>query len=195
MKKSLEITLRDVFGGDGQIRFEDRKVSKLERRKTTTKKKSDIGISVSSSMDEVTTELRKVEIQTFRYQNGYPVMRLGGIHGKLWGALEEARRTLYMLGDPSFRSKGITQSIQIQPMWVQLNPLEKIRTETLPQILNTPSRSMITQQYDVIPKCTIKITLICPDNLDRLVEKLFAQVQSMGLLNKRRAIIEEVREL
>lgn len=192
MQTKLEITFRDVFGGDGNVRYEDQKVSKLERKKTTTRKKSDIGVSVESSMDEVTSELRKTEIQTFRYQDGYPVLRLGGTHGKLWGALEEARRTLNMLGDASFRNKGITQSIQIQPVWVQLEPLGEIKTEMLPQILNSPGRPMVVQQYDVIPRCKVNVELIYPDSLSELVEKLLNQVKSMGLLNKRRATIENI---
>jgi hypothetical protein len=192
MKKTIELVFRDVYGGDGNVRYEDQQVPKLERTKTTTKKRSDIGVAVSSSMDELTTELRKVEIQTFHYQDGCPVLRLGGTHGKLWGALEEARKTLNMLGDSSFRSKGITQSIQIQPVWVKLEPLEDIKTEVLPQILNAPGRPMVIQQFDVIPRCKVTFDLIYPDSLDKLVAKLLDQIQSMGMLNKRRATIESI---
>jgi hypothetical protein len=195
VKKSLEIVFRDVFGGDGNIRFENRETPKLERTKTTKRKKSDIGISVESSMDEVTTEVRKAEVNTFRYENGNPVLRLGGTHGKLWGALEEARRTLYMLGDSSFRSKGIVQSIQVQPVWVKLNPLEELKTEILPQILNAPGRPMVTILFDVLPRCMVNIELLYPDNLNKLVEKLLNQIQTMGLLNKRRATIEDIKIL
>lgn len=193
MKKSLEIVFKDVYGGDGNIRFEDRETPKLERTKTTTRKKSDIGIAVESSMDEVTTETRKAEVHTFRYENGNPVLRLGGTHGKLWGALEEARKTLYMLGDSSFRSKGIVQSIQVQPVWVKLNPLEELKTEVLPQILNAPGRPMVVMLFDVLPRCKVNIELLYPDNLDKLVKKLLTQIQSMGLLNKRRATIEDIK--
>ena len=196
MNKKLEITFRDVFGGDGQVRYVDEEVQKLDRKKTTTRKKSDIGIAVSSSMDEVKTELQKTSIQTFRYEDGAPILRLGGTHGKFWGALEEARRALYMLGDTSFRARGITQSIQIQPVWVELESLEEMKVETLPQILNSPGgRSMVFLKFDVIPKAKINIELIYPDELDKLVKKLLSQVQSMGLLNKRRATIEKLTEL
>jgi len=190
MKQKLELVLRDVYGGDGCIRYEDKEVPKLTRKKTTTKTRSDIGVPVEQSMDEVSTELKKAEIQTFRYQDGHPVMRLGGTHGKLWGALEEARKTLYMSGDSDFRAKGITQSIQVQPIWVQLEVLEDIRTETLPQILNAPGRPMVVQQFDVIPRCKATVELLYPDNFVKRVKKLLAQIQLMGLLNKRRAIIE-----
>jgi len=195
MKKSLELTIRDVYGGDGQIRYTDIEVPKLERSKTTKRKKSDIGVSVESSMDEVTMERRKVEVQTFRYSNGKPTLRLGGTHGKLWGALEEARSTLYMIGDSSFKNKGITKSLQIQPVWVELEPLENMVVEALPQILNTPRSSMVIQQFDVIPRCKAKVDLIFPDTLEELIGKLLKQVQSMGILNKRRATIEEMKEI
>jgi len=195
MKKSLEITFKDVYGGDGNIRYEDRETPKLQRTKTTSRKKSDIGISVKSSMDEVTTELKKTEVHTFRYENGNPLLRLGGSHGKFWGALEEARRTLYMLGDSTFRSRGIVQSIKVEPVWVKLNPLEELKTDVVPQILNAPGRSMVFIVFDVLPRCKVNIDLIYPDSLEKLMEKLLAQIQTMGLLNKRRATIEDIKSL
>jgi len=195
MRKSLELTIRDVYGGDGQIRYMDVEVPKLQRKKTTKRTKSDIGVTTESSLDEVTNEKRKAEVQTFRYANGKPLLRLGGTHGKLWGALEEARSTLYMIGDNSLKSKGITKSLQVQPVWVELEPLEDMVVETLPQILNTPGSSMITQQFDVIPRCKARVDLVFPDALENLIGKLIEQVQSMGILNKRRATIEKVEEI
>jgi len=192
MKQKLELIFRDVYGGDGNVRYEDKKTPKLERKKTTTRRRSDIGVPVEQSVDEVSTELRKVEVQTFRYQDGHPIMRLGGTHGKLWGALEEARKTLYMSGNSDFRAKGITQSIQVQPIWVQLEVLEGISTETLPQILNAPGRPMVVQQFDVIPRCKVTLELLYPDSFEKQVKKLLAQIQVMGLLNKRRATIESM---
>lgn len=193
MKKSLEITFKDVYGGDGNIRYEDRETPKLERTKTTTRKKSDIGIAVESSMDEVTTEMKKTEVHTFRYENGNPVLRLGGTHGKLWGALEEGRKTLYMLGDSAFRSRGLVRSIQVLPVWATLTPLEELKTDVVPQILNTPGRSMVFIVFDVVPRCKVNIELLYPDSLETLVEKLLDQIQTMGLLNKRRATIVDIK--
>jgi len=195
MKKSLELTIRDVYGGDGQIRYMDVEVPKLQRKKTTKRTKSDIGVTTESSLDEVTSEKQKVEVQTFRYTNGKPLLRLGGTHGKLWGALEEARRILHTIGNDSFKNKGITKSLQVQPVWVELEPLEDMTIETLPQILNTPGSSMVTQRFDVIPKCKARVDLVFPDALENLIGKLIEQVQSMGILNKRRAIIEKVEEI
>jgi len=196
MKKSIEFTFQDVFGGDGEIRYKDMIVPKLQRKKTTSKTRSDLGIAVESSMDEVSTEKRKTEIHTFRHAGSTPLLRLGGTHGKLWGVLEEARKTLNMLGEGSFRNTGITKSIQIQPVWVELEPLEKIKLESLPQLLNTIGhKSMIVQYFDVIPKCKAQIDLIYPDKLDKLVNQLLEQIQSMGILNKRRATIIGLKEI
>lgn len=196
MKKSYELIFRDVYGGDGEKRFVEVEEQKLSRKKKTTRTKSDIGIPVESDMDEVQTEIRKAEVQTFRWNgNKVPLMRLGGVHGKIWGALSGARKFLHLLGDSRFKSPKLLEMVTVQPVWVELEPLEEIVTEELTQILNAPGRPMITQKYDVIPKCKCRITLIYPDSIDEQVVELMEQFQTIALLNKRRATVEDMREI
>lgn len=195
MEKTFEVVFKDVFGGDGQIRYMDVEVPKLKRTKKTSRTKSDIGIAIESSVDELMTETVKREVHTFRYQNGKPTLRLGGTHGKLWGALEEGRRTQFMLGDASFRGR-IMDVVQIKPVWVELEPLEEMKVEVLPQKLNVPGgRSMTFPQFDVVPRCKCTVTVAYPDNIHPLVDKLLDYIKTMGMLNKRRATIESMEEV
>lgn len=196
MRQIYELTLNDVYGGDGEIRYIDVEEPRLTRTRTTKKTRRDIGISVESGMDEVVTQKVKREVHTFRYINGKPVLRLGGAHGKLWGALREARGVLYAMGRPQYKSMRLLDTIQVQPVWAELEPLAEIQVEKLPQILNTFGRtSMIVQLYDVIPSCKAQIELVFPDELKGIVEGLVVQLKNMGIFNKRRATIQEFKVL
>ncbi|MFH1486815.1 MAG: hypothetical protein ABIH46_12160 [Chloroflexota bacterium] len=196
MKLDLELTLTDVFGGDGFTRFIDVEEPKLIRTRTTKRTRSDIGVGVESGMDEVVTEKVKKDVHTFRSENGTPVLRLGGVHGKLWGALKEARGILYAMGDSTYRSRAVLQAIQVLPLWIPLETDKEMEVQSLPQVLNTMGRtSMIIQRYDVIPECTVRVTLVFPDALRRVVDGLLEQLPNMGILNKRRAIVKDIKVL
>ena len=193
MEKSFKLVFRDVYGGDGAERFEEVEEQKLSRKRSTSRTRSDIGVTTESAMDELRTEKSKKSIATFRRDDaGQIIMRLGGVHGKLWGTLKDARGQLFnALGDARFKSPQIMNTIQIQPVWVALTPMAESRVEQLPQILNAGFRStMIVQRFDVLPKASCQVTLLFPDNLEEHVDRLLQQVQMMGCLNKRRATME-----
>jgi hypothetical protein len=198
VEKRLQLTLRDVYGGDGFERFIEVEEQKLKRKRGTTRTRSDIGVPVESSMDEVATEKGQKSVHTFRRNEaGKPELRLGGSHGKLWGALKDARGVLFnALGDSKFKSIRLMDSIQILPVWVELIPLTEVKVESLPQILNTGFKStMIVQRYDVIGKAQCEVTLNYPDALDGHVKALLEQLKVMSFLNKRRATIAEMKVL
>ena len=197
MKKTYEITLQDIYGGDGFTRIIEETAQVLDRSKKTKRTRSDLGIAIESDMAELKTQVMKKEVHTFRMEDGKPVMRLGGVHGKLWGALREARATLYVLGKPEYRSQKLMDTIQIEPIWISLETDGKEMTvEKLPQVLNTMGKSsMIVQYFDVIPQATIKVTISYPDGLDKIIDGLLEQVKHMGLFNKRRTTIRKIKEL
>ena len=194
MEKKLTLVLRDVFGGDGIVRYIDAKQTKLSRVKTSTKTRADIGVSIEAATNEVVSETIKREINTFQYRNGKPILRLGGAHGKLWGTLKGIRSTLFMLGKPEFKSSRIIEMIQVLPVWVELEPLEEIKEQQLPQILNSPGRPMVIQYYDVIPLAKCEVTLVYPDVIKKQVATLLEQLPFVGFLNKRRATLESLTE-
>jgi hypothetical protein len=192
MEKHIALTLKDIFGGDGIVRYIEAKEEKLSRTKSNSKTRADIGVKIETSINEITTELVKREINTFRIENGKPVLRLGGAHGKLWGTLKAIRTSLYTLGNPSFRSARMMDMIQVTPIWVALELLAEIQVQQLPQILNSPGHPMVITYYDVIPLAKCVATLTYPDAIDNQVAQLLEQLKFTSFLNKRRASVESM---
>jgi len=119
------------------------------------------------------------------------MLRLGGSHGKLWGSMKSAGEILYEINE--FKSKAmvgrIMRAVMIDPEWVTLKNGGEIKTEILPQLMNTPGQSQIQQYFDVIPECECTVNISYPDALNTNVTKLLDYVQSMNCLNKRRGRI------
>lgn len=197
MQKTYEFTVRDIFGGDGNVRFIEVEQQKLTRTRSTKRTRSDIGITQESALGEVVSEKMNKEVYTFRFEGDTPVLRLGGSHGKFWGALKEAKAVLYSaVGDTGFRAKALLAPVQVLPVWVPLEVLEPMKVETLPQILNTGGgNTMITQMFDVIPKARFTLTLVYPEALDHKIAVLLDHLRTMSMFNKRRATVVEIKEL
>jgi uncharacterized membrane protein len=193
MKYELTLQLENVFGGDGFVRYEDQKIPKLVRKKVKSRKSEDIGVSVDRSMEEIQYEIQKVEINTFKQENGNYYLRLGGIHGKLWGVLREIGYLLRETGK-EFGSKAevdrLLMKVIISPVWIKLKNIENMHVEQLQQILNAPGKPMIIQNFDVIGKCLANVSVEFPDMFQDKVEKLLESMQNLACLNKRRAIIK-----
>ena len=148
-------------------------------------------------MAEVITENIKREVHTFKQNGNGPEIRLGGAHGKLWGALKEARGVLFnAMGDQRFKSPRILEAIQVRPVWVTLVPMAETRVDVLPQIMNSMSRGLVPQHFDVIPQAVCDVTLIFPANLAGHVDTLIDMLRnSGGMLNKRRATVHSIEVL
>lgn len=193
MKQDLTLELEYVFGGDGFVREEPKEKIGLKRTRTRTTTKTSIGIPIPEATEEEQKEMKMEPIHTFRMENGVPMLRLGGSHGKLWGALKEAARQLYNLGDRDF-AKGYTAIVDmvlVNPSWVKLETDgEPMHVEGIPQEMKGLGGGMIIQYFDVIPKATVHVQLVYPDALEKKVRKLLEQVQFGTHLNKRRTTIK-----
>lgn len=197
MKKTYELTIADVFGGDGNVRHIEVDEQRIVRTRTTRRTRSDIGVGVESGMDEVVTERSTKPVDTFRYNaEGKPLYRLGGTHGKLWGSLKDARGVLFnAIGDQRFKSPRILEAIQVRPVWCVLEPLSERQVESLPQVLNGYGSTMIVLRYDCYPLVTTTVDILFPDNLEGHIQALLEQLQTMGVFNKRRASIARIEEV
>lgn len=194
MKKTLELIFRDVYGGDGITKYIDVEETKLSRTKKSTKTRDDIGVGVETTENEIRTEKHKQEVQTFFYEDGTPLLRLGGSHGKLWGALRGIALTLYHLADPKFKkgANPIMNLVQIAPVLVPLEILEPMKIQKLPQKL-AGGATMVTMYYDTIPRAKCQVTITYPINIKEHVEALLEQLSSVSLFNKRRATLESMK--
>jgi len=197
MEKKLEIVFKDVYGGDGNVRYIDVTADKVVRTKSSTTTRHDIGVPVKDSTDEVISEVHKQDVQTFIYDNGneMPLLRLGGAYGKFWGVLREIALRFYHLGEPVF-NKGalpIVKQIQIKPVLVPMEILKPMQIQRLPQKLAGGS-AMITMYYDVIPTAKCQITLTYPEKIEKQVQQLLAELPFTSMFNKRRATIESIED-
>jgi hypothetical protein len=197
MKWAVELELRDVYGGDGEVRYEPREKVTLSRTRTKTMVRESIGIAVKVGTEEEIKEKKLEPIATFRFdeERDAPTLRLGGAHGKLWGALKASAKHLYNLGDPDFKKayKAAMDMITVSPVWVPLEVEGDIRVEGIPQVLKGSGGGMIIQRFDVIPKARVRVTLTFPDALEPKVEKLLQQLEMGSHLNKRRASIRVLK--
>lgn len=189
----LELELRDVYGGDGEKRHEIEEVTKLKRTKKRKEIRADIGLQVSGNeIEEEAVEKIERDINTFRRDtDGTPIMRLGGAHGKLYGALKDSAAALKLMGVSPFTKgyKTLLNSIAIFPVWIKLEMDSNKKTQVvdLPQILASFKKTMIIQRFDVIPRCKAKLTLSFPDVMQDDVEKMVRGLENISMLNKRRA--------
>lgn len=193
MKIELQLELTDVFGGDGELRYEEIEKVQLIRTRTKTFVRESIGLSVELTTQEDIKSKRLESVNTFRLdEEGRPLLRLGGAHGKFWGSLKAAAKQLYDLVDVDFKKsyKAVLDMVNVQPMWVPLDiEGDTIRIENIPQVLRGGG-GMIVQHFDAIPKATCKVYLIFPDKLKGKVEKLLNQVEVGSHFNKRRTMIK-----
>jgi hypothetical protein len=193
MEKTLEIEFTNLFGGDGNLRYIQVEEQKLSRQKKSKISKESLpGVSMDNSTNEVKTEVKTQEVQTFqRDEKNIPIFRLGGVHGKMWGATRAAGKLLAELGHPEFKSKaGVDKymtMINFEPQMVKLENIGKITETQVPQILNTMGNSMVIQRYDTIDKCTCKLKIQYPDAIEAKVLAMLEQSCKMATMNKRRA--------
>lgn len=158
---------------------------------TTTKHEIDEDLAKETERAE-TKEKTRIEIQpcyTFKEEDDKIIFRLGGPYGKLAGLLKEAGSVLYTMKEPGFRTgyKKMVKSLIIRPQWATLENVENLYVHKIPQLTAGRSQSMIILYYDVIPKCTAKLTIDFPEKNRELLEKLLEQAQGLPFGPKRRA--------
>lgn len=198
MKLKLRLELDDVYGGDGFTRIERMEEVKLSRSKKNVRVRNDVGVPVTAEESERRTEVVEREVNTFRRDDkGNYYLRLGGAHGKLWGAMREAAEILKDSEGvfKSFSEIGrLMRGVKVLPIWVRLENPEGIRLEAQPQILNGRRSSMITIHFDVISKCEASVELVFPDSMEARVRRTLKQLESINCLNRRRSTIKVLKE-
>lgn len=197
-EKEILLKLEDVYGGDGFERPDTVEEVKLERSKEKITVRKDIGIPVKKERSEKQVEIKDIKVHTFRRDDdGTPLYRLGGPHGKLWGLLKEAGYNMYQSGEQENKitTDRVLRAVRISPQWVRLQMGDgvEIKTDVLPQELSGRSSSMITMHYDVIPECEAEVTMKYPDVYEDLLMKYLDRAQTMAFGNKRRGVLTVVK--
>lgn len=194
--RQLELELTDIYGGDGFERPHTVEEVNLEESKTTITVRKDLGVPVEQERERKQITEKEVAVRTFRRdEDGTPMYRLGGTHGKLWGAMKEAAESMYDTGEIELSLTAIENrfmpAIQIQPQWVRLEMPEgsEIEMDVLPQILNTRDSSMVEHHFDVIPEARTEVEIAHPEAYQNPVDKCLNRLQTLNFGNKRRGTI------
>ena len=194
MELKLNLQIENLCGGDGNLRFIEEKVIKLKRTKSKKTTKSSTGVSSESGVGEEQSEVVKKEIQTFKMEDGKPVYRFGGIHGKLWGHLRASGKMLATLGEDGFDSMAFVDrmmmSVNITPINVVIEKHEPMEILEIPQITAGISKAMIIQKFDYLPKCEVELKLVFPEMYKDRVLRMLEQAEELAGMNKRRATLK-----
>jgi len=190
----LELKLKDIYGGDGFERPHQVEEVKLDRSKEKVTVRKDVGVPVKKEREEKQVETKEVKVNTFkRDEDGTPLYRIGGTHGKLWGAMKEAGYLMYQTGEQENKitTDRVMKAVQIMPQWVPLEMDDGVEMEmdVLPQELSGRQNAMIETYFDVIPECEAEVKLRYPKEFEELVMKYLDRVQTMNFGNKRRGTI------
>lgn len=200
-QKHIVLRLTDIYGGDGFERPHTVEEVNLEESKTTITVRKDLGVPVERERERKQVTEKEVAVRTFkRDDDGTPMYRLGGTHGKLWGAMKEAAESMYDTGEIDLSLTAIKERfmpvVQIRPQWVRLETPDDtdIELDVLPQMLNTQGSSMVEHYFDVIPEATAEVDIRYPEPYEPVVEQCLERMETMSFGNKRRGTLEVTDE-
>ncbi len=215
MKAELKLEMTDVYGGDGIVRLKKLEKITLARKKKKTTTGSQIGVAFDRESSEVQTDVVDEKINTFRVMDGFPVLRLGGAHGKLWGAMRATGKQLADIGE--FDSKAfvdrIMNMLSINPVFVPVTDggfsewIDEIKDEIMkPEDISKSNGhfridsifqkmgggfgTALPLYYDVIEKSIVDLTLTYPEQLSKQVKKLVYGLESGSHMNKMRTMLK-----
>ena len=198
-KYRVRLHLQSLYGGDGFERPHTVTEVKLERTNKKIKVRKDLGVPVEREFDEKQVEEKEVSVATFkRNEDGVPLYRLGGVHGKLWGLLKEVGYDMYETGEQAKKvtTDRVLKAVKIEPAWVELegpahvdNWDEFMELDVLPQMLEGRSNSMIETYFDVIPEAHATVEITLPDAYEEKVLEYLDRSQSFSFGNKRRGSV------
>lgn len=199
IKRHIDLHLTDIYGGDGFERPETVEEVTLEESKTTITVRQDVGVPVEKERERKQVKEKEISVFTFkRDEDGTPLYRLGGTHGKLWGCMKEAGVLLYQMGEQKNKvtTERIMKAVQIQPQWVRLEMPDgvEVTQDTLPQELEGRSNAMVEHHYDVVPEAEASVTITHPEAFNDKVDEYLEHAQTINFGNKRRGTLEIVEQ-
>jgi len=200
METKINFEISDLYGGDGflrEIQEEEKVYSKTDKTTAERYKNQDI-----KEAKETKTRIVTKQVNTFRKdEEGNYTQRLGGSHGKLWGSMKAAGIYLVESKNKTFLEYGVKsmaavkrmfQTINMSPTYPKLNGYNKedIWIDKIPQIMAGFGNAMIIQNFDVITKTELEMTLIYPEEYHKLIVEILKTQELIPTLNKRRSTIK-----
>lgn len=196
-KAYLDVTINEVYGGDGQVRYKQMEHKKLDRERKTKRGKSSMPeLEATKKTTEVITEIVDEAINTFKLVDGKPILNLGK---KIRGTLKAIGINYARMQHPLFPSqafaKDIMSMINVEPEIFELSDDKKwmengnYHLAESPQLLNSPGKPMITQYFDAIKTVNAKIIISYPSTFEPQVNALIHLLPTVKTLNRRAATI------
>lgn len=190
MKVSMKLELRNLYGGDGNVRQIQIRTPKLRRIKG--RKQTKLEISSETSSEEELFEIKQQDINTFaKNENGEYIYRIGD---KFKGALKQAAE---LYADESnevskAQVKRILNTVFCLPAEAILYDVkEKEEPAKVPQLLNTMGRNtMVIHQFDTILVCKCDIELVYPDSFNKFIQAFLRKIEMIPFGNKRKGTLK-----
>lgn len=198
----LTLKLKNLYGGDGFERPITRKVDVYGEKEKVEITRDKLGAGIEREQEKIKTREIEETVNTFKTdEEGTKYYKIGGKHGKFWGAMKEAGYLLYEMGeaDSKVMTDRTMKAVEIAPKWasLEMNDGAEIELEEEAQQLNTPGNSQINLLFDVIPQCEAQVTLRYPEAFDERIKRYLEIVQTLGFGNRRKGslTIENMEEL
>lgn len=198
----LELKLENLYGGDGFERPITRKVDVYGEKEKVEITRDKLGAGIEREQEKKKTREVEESVHTFKTDDDdTKYYKIGGKHGKLWGAMKEAGYLLYEMEEAD--SKAMTdrtmKAVQIQPKWAPLNIKNgaEVEVEEEAQQLNTRGNSQINLLFDVIPECRAEVVLKYPEQFDERIKRYLEIVETLGFGNRRKGslTVESIEDM
>lgn len=195
----LKLKLENLYGGDGFERPTTRKVDVYGEEEKVEITRNKLGAGIERTQQKRKTREIEETVRTFKTDDDdTKYYKLGGKHGKFWGALKEAGYLLYEMGeaDSKVMTDRTLKAVNIQPKWVPLEIEDgtEMEIEEEAQQMSGPGNTQINLLFDVIPKCKAEVTMRYPEMFDERIERYLEIVQTLGFGNRRKGTltVEEI---
>lgn len=201
---TLDVTLKDVWGGKEEIRFQEIVTRELNEKRIKKIKKSTMPDLVSErESDEVTTVKKMVQVNSFETnKDNLPILPLGR---KIRGTMKAIGHNLADIKHPLFpyltTADRMIQMVNVEPEYVVLSDDENWRNNgnyyfaSSPQPLKGRSKgSHISLRFDAIKEVKATIIIKYPEVYEKHVKSIIQLLPTVKTLNRRmtKIIIDKV---
>lgn len=188
----LKLELLDVWGGDGNIRFQKMKKRTLDRKKKTTKTRSTMpGYSGETERAEIVISERNEPVNSFEEQDGIPILYLGR---KIRGTLKQVGINLARMENPLFPSMAFCNDmmtmVSVTPDIVELAG-KNWRENNGNYYLGSSGQQMargrtfIPLYFDAFKKIAAEVDIKYPTCYDKQIRTMINLLPSMRSGNRR----------
>lgn len=188
----LKLDLLDIWGGDGNERFQKMKKMSLDKKKKTIKSRSTMpGFTGETERGEIVEIERNEKINTFEEKNGVPVLYLGR---KIRGTMKQIGTNLARMENPLFPSIAFTNDmmtmVSVTPDITEIAG-KNWRNNNGNYYLGSSGQKMarggtfIPLFYDALKKVSTEVKIKYPTCYDKQIRTMLNLLPSMRAGNRK----------